>query len=256
MSKCCVTNSNYGPLIVNALDTGLGMHVLKTGTHEQGIINLGLNIIHKQLELRPHGLNVLDVGANIGINTVAWGKALLIDNVITGTVTAFEPQERNYYALAGNIALNNLLNTRAIMAAVTTKSGKIKIPVMDHSLEGSFGGLSLIEHRESIGQKVSFEEENMMEVRAIALDDIGGRVDMIKIDVEGMEPQILDGAQKLIARERPVIIAEHIFCGHTEIRKRLEDYRAFILQDNVCGVPEEYTEMVDFVKSIITYPVP
>lgn len=254
MSRCCIVNSLYGPLIVNSLDVSLGTTVIKTGTHEQDAINIGLNIIGKQLELRGHGVSVLDVGANIGVNTVAWAKSLIKDNVMVGSVIAFEPQERVYYIAAGNIALNNLLNARICNAVVSNKSGMMKIPKMDHSLEGSFGGLSMLESREAdTGQKVSFDEKNMVDMQAVMLDSFQGRVDFIKMDVEGMEPYVLDGAQKLIARERPVILAEYQICNPNEIKKRLKDYNFMLVGINVCAVPEEQTEMLEFIKSTITY---
>ena len=48
-----------------------------------------------------------------------------------GSIEAFEPQERIYYALAGNIAINNLFNARAIFAAVGETDGWITVPHID-----------------------------------------------------------------------------------------------------------------------------
>jgi hypothetical protein len=112
----------------------------------------------------------------------------------------------------------------------------------------------MLESREAdTGQKVSFDEKNMVDMQAVMLDSFQGRVDFIKMDVEGMEPYVLDGAQKLIARERPVILAEYQICNPNEIKKRLKDYNFMLVGINVCAVPEEQTEMLEFIKSTITY---
>lgn len=254
MSHCCVVTSNYGPMIINYVDTSVGRSIGHTGTHEQDIINLGLNLINKIRDTKGNGVNVLDIGANVGMNTIAWAKALLVNNVITGTVTAFEPQERLYYMLAGNIALNNLLNARAYMEVVSNKTGVMKIPVMDHSREGAFGGLSMLENKNfNNGQIVSFDEKDMKDTRTFMLDSMKGRVDLVKIDVEGMEPHVLDGAQKFIARERPIFIAEYIICSPIEIKQRLKNYRFLLVGACICAIPEEQDEMFNFIKSTITY---
>ena len=60
-----------------------------------------------------------------------------------GQVLAFEAQERIYYALAGNIAINNCFNARALHAAVTSEAGRMKIPAPDYLAPASFGSLEL-----------------------------------------------------------------------------------------------------------------
>ena len=48
---------------------------------------------------------------------------------------SFEAQERLYYAVAGNIALNNCFNVKAIHAAVGNTDGSIRIPKIEGSAE-------------------------------------------------------------------------------------------------------------------------
>ena len=73
------------------------------------------------LRRRHYGEGVLaiDCGANIGVHTIEWAKAM----TGWGSVLAIEAQERIYYALAGNIAINNCFNAFAIHAAVSSESG-------------------------------------------------------------------------------------------------------------------------------------
>ena len=56
----------------------------------------------------------LDCGANIGVHAVNWARHIFPE----GQVLAIEAQERIFYALAGNLLLNNVHNARAIWAAV------------------------------------------------------------------------------------------------------------------------------------------
>ena len=83
----------------------------------------------KMLDLRRahygDGVVAVDCGANIGVHTVEWAKRM----TGWGVVLAFEAQERIYYALAGNIAINNCFNARAIHAAVTSRPGTMKMPI-------------------------------------------------------------------------------------------------------------------------------
>jgi FkbM family methyltransferase len=61
----------------------------------------------------------LDCGANIGVHSVEWAR-LMKD---WGSVIAVEAQERVFYALAGNLTLQNCFNARAIWAAVSDTPG-------------------------------------------------------------------------------------------------------------------------------------
>ena len=70
------------------------------------------------------GVVAVDCGANLGVHTVEWAKHM----TGWGVVLAIEAQERIYYALAGNIAINNCFNARAIHAAVSNRPGTMKMP--------------------------------------------------------------------------------------------------------------------------------
>jgi len=137
-----------------------------------------------------------------------------------GRVIAIEAQERIYYALAGNIALNNCFNIRAIHAAVAERDGALRIPEPDYLAPASFGSLELrwSEGAEFIGQRIDYADERMVPVRAVALDSLGlTRVDLLKIDVEGMEIEALAGACALITAHHPLILVEHIKSGRDRL---------------------------------------
>jgi FkbM family methyltransferase len=114
--------------------------------------------------------------------------------------------------LAGNVAINNCFNVQAINAAVAEVDGLMRIPAPNYFEPASFGSLELkpLAHPEYIGQKIEYREELMTPVRTIRIDSLGlQRVDLIKIDVEGMEIEVLQGASACIGRFFPLMLIEH-----------------------------------------------
>jgi FkbM family methyltransferase len=107
-----------------------------------------------------------------------------------GSVIAIEPQERIYYALAGNIAINNCFIAVAMYAAVSSAPGVIRVPSPDHLTPSSFGSLELKPRADTefIGQAIDYSDNKTIAVQQISLDAMAlPRVDLIKLDIEGME---------------------------------------------------------------------
>lgn len=87
------------------------------------------------------------------------------------------------------------------------------MPQPDYLSPGSFGSLELKQrdNTEFIGQRVDYAAENAVTVPTLALDSLQlARVDLIKLDVEGMEMEALAGARETIARHHPILIIETI----------------------------------------------
>jgi FkbM family methyltransferase len=115
--------------------------------------------------------------------------------------------------LAGNIAINNCFNAVALNAAITDKPNVLMIPQPNYLAPASFGSLELrrSNNTEFIGQPIDYSEENLRPVRGITIDSLKlPRIDFIKIDVEGMEMEVLAGAAQSIANHRPVLLIETI----------------------------------------------
>jgi FkbM family methyltransferase len=149
------------------------------------------------------GACVLDVGAFIGTHTLALSKFA----GPAGKVYAFEPRREIYAVLAENIAVNGCSNVTALNMGLGEAPRSLKLPAVDLSASDNFGGLALVE---GPGNPTSYE------VQVSTIDDLDiGKMDLIKLDVEGMERQVLDGAARSILRHRPVIFAEcnSIECG-------------------------------------------
>ena len=140
----------------------------------------------------------IDVGANLGAFTVP------LANMVgsTGAVIAFEPQRPMFQLLSANVALNEFENVFAYNQAVGGSPGEVAVPRVNYGVEGNFGGISLAGEKEwaSLGP---FEM-----VKRVLLDDYLPRLSdcpsFVKVDVEGMEVDVLAGAVHLVERCRPV----------------------------------------------------
>jgi hypothetical protein len=88
----------------------------------------------------------------------------------------------------------------------------------------NLGGLELRASttNEAIGQVIDYADGATAEIPAITIDGLGlTRLDLLKIDVEGMEAEVLDGARRSIAAHLPIITAEHIKTGWDALAERL-----------------------------------
>ncbi|WP_426422615.1 FkbM family methyltransferase [Bradyrhizobium genosp. A] len=238
--------SDHGPMIVNRFDYrtvpdggsfGVGFELLETSSFSSKEVDLALSMLELRRRYFGDGVVAVDCGANIGVHTIEWARAM----TGWGEVIAIEAQERVFYALAGNIALNNCFNARAILAAVGDKNGSIKVPVLDHTRPASFGSVELTrkEMTEFVGQAVDYSEEATEKLLCRTLDSLGlKRVDLIKIDVEGMEKEVLAGAADILYRSKPIVVAEFIKSDKHGLRAFLEshDYRVFELRMDLVAI--------------------
>ena len=152
---------------------------------------------------------VIDVGANIGTLTLAFANHVSSG----GRVLAFEAQQRVFYNLCTNLMLNNLHWVEARQCLVGSTEGSTQLPLrqIDHPERQSInrGGIGFVNVLESPSQ---FRGENHIDIHT--LDTYGqtlDRCDLIKVDVEGAEPMVLDGALNTIKHFRPYLYLE---CGN------------------------------------------
>ena len=138
---------------------------------------------------------VIEVGANIGAHTIYLSKL-----VKSGFVIAFEPQRLVFQNLCANLALNSISNVFAYQEAVGSKNGKIVVPELDFSKRNNYGGINI--ENTSKGNKVLLQKLDNF------LDDLPN-LKLLKIDVEGMEIDVLKGAKKLISKFKPIIYVEN-----------------------------------------------
>jgi FkbM family methyltransferase len=143
--------------------------------------------------LRPGDI-VLDVGANLGALTLPMARAVGPG----GRVIAFEPQSGIRSCLEASLRRSGIDWVEVRPQAAGSKQEKARIPRRDLSAAANSGGVSP-------GASAAGDEE----VELVRLDDLGvSTCRLIRIDVEGMEVQVLAGAERLVATCRPVIYVE------------------------------------------------
>jgi FkbM family methyltransferase len=238
-----LVSTNHGTMIVNRNDFmlvgnsgyGLGYQLLNTSSFDQEEIDFALALLNFRRRYHGAGVVAIDCGANIGAHTIEWGKFMYG----WGDVISLEAQEKIFYALAGNIILNNCLNVVAKNVAVSDSCGKLDIPEPNYYQAGSFGSLELIrsESNEFIGQEIDYSRTR--EIETISIDSLGlERVDLIKIDVEGMEEKVLSGAVDSIRSHKPIMIIEKIKSNESNLKNFLSsnDYSYYSMGLNLLAV--------------------
>jgi len=136
---------------------------------------------------------VADIGSFIGTHAIAFARHV----GRAGKVLAFEPRPEIFAVLDRNVERNGLTNVRRFNAGISDKAGVLTIAPLSVGDHVNPGGLSLT----AASAGVSAE---LMTIDGLALD----RLDLMKIDVEGMEAEVLQGAQATITTLRPVVFAE------------------------------------------------
>ena len=145
------------------------------------------------------GMTFIDVGANEGVYSVIASLKL----GATGRVVAFEPSPREVSRLKLHVWLNRLSTIEVVPAALASHEGNATLITI---VEGNTGRNSLL-HPDTtdpvkpVGVRVTTLD------RYLARTDIN-TADVVKIDAEGAELKIFEGAHRLLQDIRPLIICE------------------------------------------------
>jgi FkbM family methyltransferase len=183
-----LAKGSTGYCLYNIHDRYIGKSIEKYGEYA------GLEV-RFLAELCRAGDVVIDLGANIGVHTVALAHRV----GPAGGVLAFEPQRLVFQSLCANVALNSLANVECHWAAADAEPGLVFVPELDFSHANNFGGVSLLGLRQG------------RQVPAVTLDQFLHlpRLRLIKIDVEGMESAAIRGGVKLIEKFKPFLYVEN-----------------------------------------------
>lgn len=147
------------------------------------------------------GQTVYDVGAHVGLLTLFFARAV----GETGNVIAFEPNPQNYRTIIDHVYLNRLTNVKVIPLGLSSRSGSLRFVVTRSALGTAEPHLQM-----------QYEQEKGVRVFQIEVDTLDGQVgakglpapDFIKIDVEGLELDVLRGMVETIHAHRPRILLE------------------------------------------------
>ena len=137
---------------------------------------------HFRKIIRP-GMTVVDVGANIGVYARFFAQCV----GPKGRVIAFEPEIQNVRLLRETV--QDYHQVTVVHAAVCDRSGTLQLFVADD--------LNVDHHSYDTG-----DGRGSVTVDAVSLDDyfgVEGRVDVVKVDVQGAEMGVLNGAKRLLS---------------------------------------------------------
>lgn len=147
--------------------------------------------LHDIKQLSRTGWRILDIGANVGNHSIYFDKYLNPE-----VIFAIEPDIRSYKILLQNAALNHChrINFDHIGIAFSNTEGNLSI---SHSEENNLGA-------------TRFTENIMGNILSVPGDRFfaNQKIDFIKIDVEGMEFEVLEGLNKTIHNNKPSMFIE------------------------------------------------
>jgi FkbM family methyltransferase len=179
-------------LFIDLSDHAIGLNILR-GQYEQDEIRFVRGL------LKP-GDCAIDVGGHIGFFTMQMAEAVGPE----GRVYAFEPLDANADLLERSIAENGFggrVRFQRAAAGAASGTATLTFPVETLNSGGAYllreGGAPLAGNR-------------TQEVPLVALDSLDLRrpVRIIKMDVEGGEPQVLRGATRILKDDKPAILSE------------------------------------------------
>jgi len=157
----------------------------------QHLMFYGFDIPEPVLCFAPEGANVIDVGANLGEWSVPLAKAV----GATGRVICCEPNPYIASALAATLHINNLSQAQVFQIAISAADGEGRL-----AIDAEDSGLSRL-------------AETGVPVPLRSLDSIVAniglkRLDLLKVDVEGHEASVFEGAVTTINKMQPAVIFE------------------------------------------------
>lgn len=227
MSYTIILPTVYGNMLVNRFDGNQTTQLLTTG---HAIDFPEIDIVKQFIE---PGTNAVDIGTCFGCWTLAFSKK-------AAKVYSFEAQRIVYNQLCGSLALNAIENVFAYNVAVGSKSGILDVPKYSYYAPLEFGCVYFCP-RTVQGEMKQEVQPSTETVNLVTLDSYNlTNVSVIKIDVEGMEVDVLEGAKKTIETNRPVLCVE-MFMVAREIFETLSAQNYIFLdnQSNTIALPAE-----------------
>lgn len=186
-------SSRFGDMLVNEHDKYIGRSLLTYGEFSYYEYALLEQICRKDYVL-------VEVGANIGAHTVALAKHIGSE----GKIYAFEAQPEIFKVLCANVINNGLQNVHCLPIAIGSEIGEISYPFINYDCEENFGAISL-----DLADKIASDERTPVQIKPLDKVINPKRLDVMKIDVEGMEIDVLLGAETIIQQFLPLIYLEN-----------------------------------------------
>ncbi len=214
-NEIMLINVMNNKMYVNSKDIGVASPLIKSGIYEEYETEIFKNLIKSNTTL-------IDIGANIGYYTLI-AASIIKESIIY----SFEPVKANYDLLIENIKINEFNNIKTFRKAVSNENWKNKIFI---------DGTNLGNH--SLAESNVVDKSNFSEIETITLDSFLENLNetitddfVIKMDTQGAEGLIVEGAQKLLLKNNIKILMEfwpkglrNMGTDPLELLKKLQDY--------------------------------
>ena len=200
-----IAKTRSGRRIYVDLRSSIGRGIYATGEFDPLAIEPVLRAL-------TSGSVFFDVGANIGYYSL-----LALDRIGPGgRIVCFEMNDRPLRALRKTIALNGARNIEIEVAAVTDRDG------VAHFVPTSEDGHGKINLARQGTRIPAISLDSYVDRHAVS------RLDALKIDVEGAELLVLEGARRILATLRPVIAVEAVDSNSKAFDFRAKDIAEFL----------------------------
>lgn len=204
-------------MLVDGGDTAIVPHLIRDGWFDRNLTDLIGSL------LAP-GMTFIDIGANCGTYTIFGAGKVGAE----GRVIAIEAAPRIAALLYESVVMNGLYgHCEVLRCAAGAQAGRVVL----HQFANRQGGNTMLPHIaeravERQGDTVTTVEIECRPLDAIIAERSLGRIDLVKIDVEGFEHEVLLGARETVRRFRPKLIVEWhnaFFDGRPEAARALYD---------------------------------
>ena len=167
----------------------VGRHIISYGFYELGHLHELLHLF-KELKIYTQSGTMIDIGANVGNHSVFLSKFFR-------QIIAFEPHPRNFLLLQANSMLTG--NILPFNTALGSSTGSANLSYSDENMGA--GSIANDEGSKSVTVPINTLDNE------IQLHDVQ-RIVFMKLDVEGLECEVLKGAVSVIEKHKPAIAIE------------------------------------------------
>jgi FkbM family methyltransferase len=177
-----------------------------------------LDVLHSIVSDESH---VIDVGANIGFTSIAFSTFCP-----NGKIAAVEPVPRTFDLLEKNLSAAGTTNVARFNFALGARAGELKMQGNPDFLAGSF-----VADKFSINDNIHFVNTVPVYPLDEAFETMGlARVDAIKVDVEGFELDVFEGARRTLDTFKPLVFMEmNHWCLSMFRRMTIPEFRERLL---------------------------
>lgn len=198
----------------------IGLMINSEGRYERDSLELIEKFVLRDDQFDADG-NILDIGANIGNHSIFFSE-------YCNCIYAFEPNPRTYKLLEFNSFSKNIV---PFNYGLSDRNCTVNFFVNSLNIGGS----------RILDDNIDADSREITKIEVKRLDDLSevtkSKISLIKIDVEGHELSVLNGARNIIERDAPVILfeqgIEEIFEGSSKVIDLLRSlgYRFYTIEN-------------------------